>query len=218
MLINIPKVRRLDLFCDRLTQQDQILILSGMTWDDYEQLISEEYSGYRISYFEGEIIIVSPGRNHERIAEIINYLIVAYCREYQILYYPFRSTTIKNPPLAGKEPDVSFAFDRDKNIPDLAVEVVFSSGRVADLQKYQVLKIQEVWFWQNNIITFYQLENDGYQVIETSKYLSNLKSSDIIGFINRGLKESPLTIEAEFIKQFNFVSGKSPDLSEGRGV
>ncbi len=72
MLINIPKVRQSDRFNDNLTRQDQTLILSGMTWDDFEQLTSEEYSGYRISYFDGEIIIVSPGRNHERIAEIIN--------------------------------------------------------------------------------------------------------------------------------------------------
>lgn len=203
MLINIPQVSQSDRFRDRLTLQDQTLILSGMTWDDFEQLTSEEYSGYRISYFDGEIIIVSPGRNHERIAEIINYLIVAYCRQYNILYYPFRSTTLKNPPLAGKEPDVSFAFGKDKDLPDLAVEVIFSSGGVAELQKYQSLKIPEVWFWQNNVITFYQLENNNYQVIETSKYLSNLESSKIINFINRGLTESPLTIEAEFIKYLN---------------
>lgn len=170
MLINIPKVSQSSLFRDRLTQQDQILILSGMTWDDFEQLTSEEYSGYRISYFDGEIIILSPGRNHERIAENINYLIVTYCRQYNILYYPFRSTTLKNPPLAGKEPDVSFAFDTDKNIPDLAVEVIFSSGGIADLEKYRNLQIPEVWLWQNNVITFYQLENNNYQIIEKSKY------------------------------------------------
>ncbi len=93
--------------------------------------------------------------------------------------------------------------NKDKDLPDLAVEVIFSSGGVADLQKYQSLKIPEVWFWQNNVITFYQLENNNYQVIETSKYLSNLESSKIINFINRGLTESPLTIEAEFIKYLN---------------
>lgn len=203
MLINIPTVSQPNLFQDRLTQQDQTLILSGMNWDDFEQLISEEYSGYRISYFNGEIIIVSPGRNHERIAEIINYLIVAYCRKYNILYYPFRSTTLKKPPLTGKEPDISFAFGKDKDIPDLAVEVVFSSGGVADLQKYLILEISEVWIWQNNVITFYILKDNSYQVIKKSKYLSKLESSNLINFVNRGLTESPLTIEADFIKQLS---------------
>lgn len=203
MLINIPKVSQSDLFQDSLTLQDQTLILSGMNWDDFEQLINEEYSGYRISYFNGEIIIVSPGRNHERIAEIINYLIVAYCRKYNTLYYPFRSTTLKKSPLTGKEPDVSFAFGQDKDIPDLAVEVVFYSGGVADLQKYSILEIPEVWFWQNNVITFYELKDNSYQVIRQSKYLPNIESSNLINFINRGLTESPLTIEADFIKQLS---------------
>ncbi|MEL6437836.1 MAG: Uma2 family endonuclease [Cyanobacteria bacterium J06621_8] len=200
MLINIPQINQSNDFGDRLNLQDQILILSGMTWDDFEQLLREEYSGYRFSYYNGEIIIVSPGKNHERIAEIINYLIVAYCRQYNILFYPFRSTTLKNHPLAAKEADVSFAFGKDKDFPDLAVEVIFSSGGVADLQKYQALAIPEVWLWSKNLITFYQLENNSYQVIENSKYLSNIKSSQIISFINRGLTESPLTIEAEFIQ------------------
>ncbi|MEM6612464.1 MAG: Uma2 family endonuclease, partial [Cyanobacteria bacterium P01_C01_bin.72] len=193
MLINIPQVNQFSSFRNRLTQQDQILVLSGMTWDDFEQLIGEEYSGYRLSYFDGEIVIVSPGRNHERIAEIINYLIIAYCRQYSILYYPFRSTTLKNAPVAGKEPDVSFAFDKDKDLPDLAVEVVFSSGGIAELTKYRALKIPEVWFWQNQMITFYQLTNNGYQVIEQSNHLSQIESSNIIKFINRGLLERGLS-------------------------
>ncbi|MGL6340298.1 MAG: Uma2 family endonuclease, partial [Waterburya sp.] len=147
MLINIPFNNYLNdtKFCDRLTIQDQILILSGMTWLDFEKLNSEKYSGYKISYFAGEIVIVSPGRNHERIAEIINYLVVAYCRQHNILFFPFRSTILKIPPLVAKEPDVSFAFNTDKNLPDLAIEVIFSSGGIIDLQKYQALGIKEVW-------------------------------------------------------------------------
>lgn len=204
MLINIPFNNYLNdtKFCDRLTIQDQILILSGMTWLDFENLDSEEYSGYRISYFEGEIIIVSPGRNHERIAEIINYLVVAYCRQHNILFFPFRSTTLKNPPLVGKEPDVSFAFNTDKNLPDLAIKVIFSSGGIVDLKKYQALGIKEVWFWQNNNMIFYQLKDNSYQAITYSQYLPKLKSSTLINYVNRGLTESPLIIEADFVKQF----------------
>lgn len=65
----------------KLAQEDQALILSGMIWSDFEQLINEEYLGYRVSYKHGEITIVSPGRNHERIGKtiklvLINYLII----------------------------------------------------------------------------------------------------------------------------------------------
>ncbi len=73
---------------DRVSQYDQTLIVAGMTWADYEKFDSIEYPGYRVSYFNGVITIVFPSPNHETIAEVINYLVVAYCRKYNLLYFP----------------------------------------------------------------------------------------------------------------------------------
>jgi Uma2 family endonuclease len=112
-----------------------------------------------------------------------------------------RSTTLKNPPLVGKEPDVSFAFGTKKSLPDLAIEVVYSSGGIADLEKYKYLGIKEVWIWQNEQIKFYKLVDSNYVEIQTSNCLSKLSSDFLIRFINRGLAESPLIIEADFIKE-----------------
>ncbi|MEM9273186.1 MAG: Uma2 family endonuclease [Cyanobacteria bacterium P01_F01_bin.143] len=186
---------------DRVAQSDQTLIIADMTWNDYEKFDLIEYPGYRVSYFQGVITIVSPSPNHETTAEVINYLVVAYCRKYNLLYFPMRSTTLKNPPLAGKEPDVSFAFGSKKSLPDLAIEVVYSSGGVDDLEKYKYLGVQEVWFWQNNQIKFYKLRDSDYIEVEISDCLPQLASSFLINFINRGLTESPLTIEADFIRE-----------------
>ena len=186
---------------DRVLQYDQILIVAGMTWADYQKFDSIEYPGYRVFYLNGVITIVSPSLNHETMAEVINYLVIAYCRKYNLLYFPMRSTTLKNPPLAGKEPDVSFAFDTKKSLPDLAIEVVYSSGGIADLEKYKYLGVKEVWFWQNNRIKFYKLVDSDYVEIEISDCLAQLSSNFLIKFINRGLTESPLTIEADFIKE-----------------
>lgn len=198
MLINIP----LPIDSDRLSKQDQTLSLAGMTWSDFEKFVSEEALSYRVDYFNGIITLVSPSKNHERIAEVIGDLVKAYCRKHNLLYFPMGSTTLKNPPLVGKEPDVSFAFETDKDIPDLAIEVIFSSGGTADLEKYQILGVKEVWFWKNNQITFYYLKGDRYHEIATSKCLSNLASLNLASFVNRGLTESPLVIEVDFIKQF----------------
>ncbi len=196
-LLNLP------IDSDRAQAQDQILSLSGMSWSDYEKLTSQDYLGYRISYLNGVITIVSPSRSHERIAEIINGLIKTYCRKYNRVYFPMGSTTLKNPPLAGKEPDHSFAFDTDKSIPDLAVEVTYSSGGVADLEKYKYFGVKEVWFWKNNEITFYHLVNSEYQEIENSVCLPKLSADFLITFVNRGLTETPLTIEDDFYQQLN---------------
>ncbi len=186
---------------DRILQYDQTLIVAGATWADYEKFDSIEYPGYRVSYFNGIITIVSPSLNHETIAEVINYLVVAYCRQYNLLYFPMRSTTLKNPPLVGKEPDVSFAFGTKKSLPDLAIEVVYSSGGIADLEKYKYLGIKEIWIWQNEQIKFYKLVDYNYLEIQMSNCLSKLSSDFLIRFINRGLTESPLIIEADFIKE-----------------
>ncbi len=183
---------------ERLSQQDQALSLAGMTWDDYGKLIEEEGSKYRISYWNGVITIVYPSQNHEVIERVISILINAYCRKYNLIYFPMGSTTLKNPPKSGKKPDTSYSFGSKKSIPDLAVEVIFSSGNLTDLEKYKDLKVAEVWFWQNDQIKFYRLVDSGYVEIQTSICLAKLNSEFLAKFVNRGLTESPLIIEADF--------------------
>lgn len=187
---------------ESLKEKDQTLSLAGMTWADYEKFNSLEYPGFRVSYLNGVITLVSPSQNHEVIAEVINYLVVAFCREINLLYYPMRSTRLTNKPLAGKEPDVSFSFENKKSIPDLAIEVIFSSGSIDDLKKYRSIGVPEVWFWQDNHLTFYQLRANNYVRVDRSTFLTSLAANDLAGFVNRGFDESPLTIEADFL---NFI-------------
>ncbi len=197
-LLNLP------IDSDRAQAQDQILSLSGMSWSDYENLTSQEYLGYRASYFNGVITIVSPSINHEIIERTISVLINAYCRQYKLLYFPMGSTTLKNSPKSGKEPDTSYSFETRKTSPDLAVEVIYTSGNINDsLTKYKYLQIAEVWFWKDNKISFYQLIDNDYIESDRSKFLSRLTSKFLVKFINRGLTESPLTIEADFTSELN---------------
>lgn len=196
MLINA----KLPFDLDRLSHQDQTLSFAGMSWADYEKFDSQEYPGYRVSYFNGVITLVSPSQNHEVIAEVINYLIVAYCEQIQLLYYPMRSTRLVNKPLAGKEPDVSFSFGSRKELPDLAIEVIFSSGSINDLKKYLALGVPEVWFWQDNQLTFYHLETGKYVEVTASLSLPDLSSEELASFVNRGFAESPLTIKSDFLE------------------
>ena len=111
------------------------------------------------------------------------------------------STRLKNKPDAGKEPDIAYTFNSDKDIPDLAIEVIFSSGSIEDLKKYRAIGVKEVWFWQDNKITFYQLDNKGYQEILVSHNLPNLSSDTLTQFTNRSFNESPLIIKQDFLKQ-----------------
>lgn len=110
-LLNLPQKLRghtLGSAEQRTIQKDQVLSIAGMTWADYEQLTSCTFTDYKISYSNEIITIVFKSRNHERIAEVINGPLETYCRKYNFAYFPMGSTTLKNPPKSGKEPDHSF--------------------------------------------------------------------------------------------------------------
>lgn len=185
----------------KFVQEDQILTITGATWEDYQRFECQEYPGYRVSYFNGEITIVSPGRNHERIAEVINRLIIAYCEKYDILDFPFRQTRLTISGQAGKEPDLAYAFNSDKERPDLVVEVIFSSGDNEILKSsYQNMGIPELWLWKNNKITFHYLEQDSYITIKSSRILNAINSESFVEYVNRGITESPYVIKKDFLK------------------
>ena len=185
----------------KFTQEDQLLILTGASWEDYEKLDSPEYNHYLISYLNNQITIMSPGRNHERIAQMIADIILSYCKRFDIIYFPFGSTRLKEENKEGKEPDTAYAFGVDKDSPDLAVEVNFTSGSIDDLTKYKYLKVKEVWIWQNRELKFYHLQSDRYIEVKESIFLKGIKSAILIHYINRGFTESPLVIEREFFDQ-----------------
>ncbi len=193
---------------ERLSQSDQILILAGLSWEDYEQLISQD-SNYLISYFKNNIIIVSPTRNHERLAEIIHDLINAYCRKYSVKYWALGSEDIRKKPVVGKQPDKSYYFEtfKEADTPDLAIEINYTSGSIADLEKYKTLKVREVWFWEKNQLNFYWLKNDRYLLIAKSKALKKISSTLLTQFVNRSLtSEDNLTIQNQFFAQLSIRS------------
>ena len=185
----------------RFAQNDQVLTVTGANWLDYQNFNSPEYPGYRVAYFNGEITIVSPGRNHERIAAVINRLIIAYCEKYELQDFPFGQTRLNVWGQAGREPDLAYAFDQDKDLPDLVVEVIFSSGDIETLKSsYKIIGIKELWIWKNKTITFYLLEQDEYTEIEGSNVLTAIKSESLVKYVNRGMTESPSVIKKDFIK------------------
>ena len=58
--------------------------------------------------------------------------------------------------------------------PDLAVEVVVTSGGINKLEAYKRLQIPEVWFWENGALRMYSLGADGYAEVDRSFVLPEL--------------------------------------------
>jgi Uma2 family endonuclease len=174
---------------DRYTQ------ITDVTWEEYERL---QFPNQLVSFFNGTITIMSPGRNHEIIGDLIRAVIWGYCRRIKLYPYTFNQTRLIEPGKEGKEPDVAYSFDKDKDTPDLAVEVNLTSGSINDLTKYKYLKIPEVWLWEKDKIKFFAYSLDGYLEIKTSLYLTGLESDRVSKAVKNSLSKSPLEIEQIF--------------------
>ena len=156
---------------------EERFITSGVSWQVYESILNSlgDSSSYRLAYLSGTLEIMSPSRSHEVDKENIGRLLEVYLEENRIPFWGLGSMTIrKEEQKAGKEPDKCYCIGTDKEIPDLAIEVIYTSGGVDVLEVYQRLGVKEVWFWQNKQFTIYCLQGDGYEEVSQSQLLSNL--------------------------------------------
>ncbi|GGA43825.1 Uma2 family endonuclease [Okeania sp. KiyG1] len=176
-------------------KSDRISTITNTTWAEY---ISLDLPSKRVSFRNGVITIVSPGRNHELIGDYIRAIIWAYCRQNNLALFPYNQTTLKEDGIEGKEPDVAYCFEIDKDKPDLAVEINLTSGSIDDLTKYQYLKIPEVWLWENNKVRFFVYGDSGYLELTISNSLPNLNSDRVTTIVNSCFGKSVLEVENYF--------------------
>jgi Uma2 family endonuclease len=159
---------------------DRQLVYSGIDWQQFKLIQSgfAEASGIRLAYFNGTIEILMPGRTHELFKSIIGMLIELFCLEMAIEFEPMGSMTQERDGEVSLEADESYCFSTSKSIPDLAIEVVLTSGGFDKLQRYQILGISEVWFWQDGVFSLYRLRDGKYDRITRSE-IPELTALDI---------------------------------------
>lgn len=148
---------------------DQLLTLPG-TWEGFKLVRQglQDSPGARLAFYEGVIEILMPGEAHELFAHMIGYFVTTFLAEKGTLFVPTRSKDQEREGVAAVQADESYCLGRAKPIPDLSIEVVFTSGGVDKLARYLALSVPEVWFWQDGTLELYHLQADGYQRIERS--------------------------------------------------
>ncbi|MEB3295004.1 MAG: Uma2 family endonuclease [Synechococcales bacterium] len=162
---------------------DQQIFQSGLTWADFKLIQKglERSSGLRLSYFEGQLEILMPGKEHEQFVSIIGYLIMTFLTEQGIFFQPTRSMTQEKEGLVSTQADESYCIGTPKALPDLAIEVVFTSGSLQKLLRYRALEIPEVWFWEDGLLRVYHLMGDEYLQCDRSR-LPGLANLDLEQF------------------------------------
>ena len=135
-------------------------------------------------YLEGTLEIMSPSPEQEVDKTSIARLIEIYALERDIDLTGYGSTTFRKPAQErGLEPDECYCFGQLKEFPDIALEVIVSSGGIDKLSIYQGLAVPEVWFWRNQQFSIYRLRNQGYEAIERSEFLPDLDFSVLAQFV-----------------------------------
>lgn len=152
-------------------------LLSNVTWETLEKLDADLIgTGARLTYLDGCLKIMSPlSEEHEEPRNTLGQLLEIYLRMKNIRFYGRGSTTIGKKELgARKEPDESYCLGTRKSIPDLAIEVIVTSGGIDILEIYRRVGVREVWFWQDGVISVYCLRETGYELISNSEVLPEL--------------------------------------------
>ena len=150
---------------------DQRLIYGGITWQQFKLIQAgfAESPGVRLFYYNDAIEILMPGRKHEVFSRLIGFLIGLFCLENHIEFEPTGSMTQEREGEVSVQADESYCFGESKPTPDLAIEVVFTSGSPNKLQRYQALGVPEVWFWQDGLFSLYHLRDNDYEKISRSE-------------------------------------------------
>lgn len=154
---------------------EQRVVLGGVSWQQYEQLLAtlgNDFPALRLSYLEGMLEIMTTSPLHEELKSTIRMLLEAYFQESRIRYHCIGSATFrKEAMLRGLEPDECYCLGQKKEFPDLAIEIVLSSGVVDKLEIYRGLSVPEVWVWESGRFMIRHLRTEGYEVLPRSEVL-----------------------------------------------
>jgi len=159
-----------------LAPPEQIVQLSGISWQTYETLLAEIGDRQiRLTYNRGNLKIMVPSPEHEVYKKVMGRFVETLAEELDVKIEPLGSTTFKRPELSGAEPDECFyiqnisAIKGKKRIdmsqdppPDLVVEIDITSSSENSLQVYRDLGVPEVWIYNGSRLKINRLENQRY--------------------------------------------------------
>ena len=149
---------------------DQRIVHHG-TWEQFN-LIQKGFNGspgIRLSYYQGTIEVLMPGREHEIFSRLIGYLVTTFLVEKGIFFQPTGAMTQEKAGVVSAQADESYCIESVKPIPDLSIEVIFTSGGTSKLERYKALGVPEVWFWEDGVLKLYRLQDGTYEPIDRSQ-------------------------------------------------
>jgi Uma2 family endonuclease len=184
---------------------NQKLILQGVGWDFYEEILKEfeDSNALHFAYDDGFLEVEVPTLKHEKPKGLLADLVKFICLELQIDYVDAGQTTFRKKSKAkGVEPDTGFYIQNESKVrglleidlqkdppPDLVIEVDVTSPLLDKMPIYAALGVPEVWLYKGEQVEFYRLEGEEYREIENSIALPILSGKQATELLLAGLSE-----------------------------
>lgn len=177
------------------------VFLPGVSFATYEALVTEieDRRHLRISYYHGEMEIMSPTPDHERAKTLFGRMIEALTEELGIPVLSCGSTTFKDQLLdCGLEPDECYWVQHEKAVrgqriiigevppPDLALEVDITTSVIDRFPIYAALGFPEIWQYVDNEIVIHLLQTTGqYAAAQKSLALPMVSVDKLVEHLHR---------------------------------
>ncbi|HEY3355720.1 MAG TPA: Uma2 family endonuclease [Polyangia bacterium] len=179
------------------SDDDQRVVIHGVSWSQYEAIRerTDHIPGLRLTYLEGALEIMSPSSRHELLKKLIARLLEVYALERDIDLVGAGSTTFRSPEVErALEPDECYCLGTYREPPDLAIEVVLTTGGLDKLAVYRGLGVLEVWQWRADRFQVWRLGAEGYAEVGRSQVLPALDLEDLAIFVR--MPEQPAAVRA----------------------
>jgi Uma2 family endonuclease len=167
---------------------EQRVLLFGVPWEAYVAFRDAvDTPGVRMTYIEGLLEIMSPLPAHDYAKTTIARLLEMFAIERDVPLNGYGSATFRSAAKArGLEPDECYCLAHTlKDVPDIAIEVVLTSGGIEKLPVYEGLGVREVWFWEKDAFQLYALRVSGYEAIQASELVPGLDLEVLATFARR---------------------------------
>jgi len=161
--------------------RDNLVVLRGVSWAQYQAIVrAREKASPKLAYLDGVLEVVTKSFRHEFAKKFIARLLEMYAVECDVELIAAGETTWgSKTKQAGAEADECYFIDKVRSRPDLALEVVLTSGGIDKLEIYRRLRVREVWFWIESRFWLYALVDGIYQEIRASRVLAGIDLDEL---------------------------------------
>ena len=184
-----------------LSTQKNSVILNNIRWETYQYLVqdSEEQPNKRLTYDRGILEIMTPLPEHEVYKKLIDRFVLVMVEEMNKEMRSLGSCTWSCQDLKqGLEPDECYYINHEEAVrgklnidlnfdppPDLAIEIDITSSSLNRMSIYEALGVAEVWRFDGQFLSIYQLVDGIYQMSDKSGVFPFIKGEDIRRFLQQ---------------------------------